>query len=796
MNPLIIHNLKAGWRNILKYKVQNIVSVLCLAVGIVLFAFVIYAEKMFWQNKPFTFQDEPVRISYSLREEGYNALCHLPSVKSTYFIQSLDSGCTTSITKRINSQQTTTTTCYGEPTYYVSPDFFKDFSYLSSTTGHSLSEIKEGTVFISKGLLGHDPATLDDVKVTLIGKKLHVSDVIFSPFSNSFHDAIFIVKSHPVKEKPGVDPTFPYVGVYLKDGCTEDQLMEDMSKSKYDFSGVSIDSTGGVFFFLFVVLAFFFIGSSVLVVGLAGYLKMQLQLFGLRSREMALRRCSGAKPYQLFLLLCSEFFVILLITTIIAIPLSNAIYNMLVHSFGDQTIIFYMPIVYRIEIAIALFTLLAAIIIAWLRVRKMLNTPLTTTISRSYGQNIIWNKVIQTVQFFASTAIILGITWICIDFPEMQKFSEYGMPADEDYYRRILEYNGAWELQTNNNGKNGFFNEVKKLPSVEKSAWYYRWRYNSEINDTLGNAKSEESTVYVTDPEAFDIYKLTINKLEVNNKPVKQKFHPCPVYVKADDQKNLLQKLHIKYKVPQKTYTLPDSDKYVLAGYTDGFPEDMNRHPEPGTPSPRYLVRDMMRDTPNYKLNYEQHHLLLLPKDGDTTSLCRDIVPLCRKFRPYYTEAQLRPVSVFRRIFGQYDIERQMRRSVVNILAILGIVSILSTVLTIYSSISLETRGRQKEVAIRKVNGAKTRDIVLLFGRYYIHALVVSFSIILAIGLPITLYLISEKYHDPDFIDGLLDFLSVYLISILIISLVTLLTVWQKIYKIAHINPALLIKKE
>ena len=35
-----------------------------------------------------------------------------------------------------------------------------------------------------------------------------------------------------------------------------------------------------------------------------------------------------------------------------------------------------------------------------------------------------------------------------------------------------------------------------------------------------------------------------------------------------------------------------------------------------------------------------------------------------------------------------------------------------------------------------------------------------------------------------------------YLVSIATITLVTLLTVWQKIYKISHINPALLIKKE
>ena len=47
MNLLLKHHLIAGWRNILKYKVQNIISVLCLAVGTVMFAVVFW---IFWSN--------------------------------------------------------------------------------------------------------------------------------------------------------------------------------------------------------------------------------------------------------------------------------------------------------------------------------------------------------------------------------------------------------------------------------------------------------------------------------------------------------------------------------------------------------------------------------------------------------------------------------------------------------------------------------------------------------------------------------------------------------------------------
>lgn len=45
---------------------------------------------------------------------------------------------------------------------------------------------------------------------------------------------------------------------------------------------------------------------------------------------------------------------------------------------------------------------------------------------------------------------------------------------------------------------------------------------------------------------------------------------------------------------------------------------------------------------------------------------------------------------------------------------ILGIVSIIICIMGVFSTITLDTRTRRKEVAIRKVNGAKSKDIYLI----------------------------------------------------------------------------------
>ena len=98
---------------------------------------------------------------------------------------------------------------------------------------------------------------------------------------------------------------------------------------------------------------------------------------------------------------------------------------------------------------------------------------------------------------------------------------------------------------------------------------------------------------------------------------------------------------------------------------------------------------------------------------------------------------------------------------------------------------SLETRGGQKEVAIRKVNGAKVRDIILQFSRPYIKSLVWAFVINLVCGLVfIFLGIFQINWECVIFDVGIFLF----------ISLVTFLTIWQKIYKVAKTNPAEIIQ--
>ena len=72
-------------------------------------------------------------------------------------------------------------------------------------------------------------------------------------------------------------------------------------------------------------------------------------------------------------------------------------------------------------------------------------------------------------------------------------------------------------------------------------------------------------------------------------------------------------------------------------------------------------------------------------------------------------------------------IEQQaMETKFKNITLFFSIVSLIITLLGVYSAITLDTERRQKEVAIRKINGAGIKQIILLFSRLYMLLLTTS----------------------------------------------------------------------
>ena len=122
-------------------------------------------------------------------------------------------------------------------------------------------------------------------------------------------------------------------------------------------------------------------------------------------------------------------------------------------------------------------------------------------------------------------------------------------------------------------------------------------------------------------------------------------------------------------------------------------------------------------------------------------------------------------------------------------MTILAVVSILLVVLSIYSAISMDTVSRQKEIAIRKINGATPWIIAGIFGKAYLVIFILAFTVAYPL---VRLMLLSLNDTPAKCIQswdwGIMLFFSV--------ALMIFLTTAYKIYRIMHINPAEIIKNE
>ena len=124
------------------------------------------------------------------------------------------------------------------------------------------------------------------------------------------------------------------------------------------------------------------------------------------------------------------------------------------------------------------------------------------------------------------------------------------------------------------------------------------------------------------------------------------------------------------------------------------------------------------------------------------------------------------------------------------IILFFSFVSLIITLLGVYSAITLDTERRQKEVAIRKVNGAGLKQIIILFARTYIYQLVLSAAI--AFPLCYAILQLWKNMYIVFFNDGPLFWISIFII----VAVITTLTIIFRILKIARTNPAEVIKNE
>ena len=496
--------------------------------------------------------------------------------------------------------------------------------------------------------------------------------------------------------------------VVLKEGCTPQQLkaevngrlkplglkvktekLKDRLSEEYSSVAIACSIT-------------YLIGSLILLAAIIGFLRMQTQLFWMRRREISLRITNGATRLQLFSMFATEVVVIVLGAYFVAVLMGSWICDYLARpQFAEITSeLGTISHLYLYSLVIGLVVMMLCLTIIWIVLSRICKRTQALESGMRRSHNHWFRNTMLGVQVMISM-FFLGVTFCLLCW--VGKMAEFNhIPDDERAYEQSLF------LQTNaaENGQR-LRDKLIHLPQVER--WMpYSWGF-WKVNELAENEEFSKAA-WQGDPYASynnvtnycfritsDTSYLDFFKIKVNWKP-KANRKKC-ILVNEELYKYMRQ-YHV---APNDILTVDQMDSYQIAGTFQSIPYQGSMR----TDIYSFIVIDP-------KNAYDAKHYILVAKPGEYKEMQIAVDRMIQKLEP----AVVKPMASNLRDY--MVIEMLALEILQNIAWILAIVSLAICLISIFSTVMLDTQTRKKEVAIRKVNGALTKDITKLFGRTYL----------------------------------------------------------------------------
>lgn len=496
--------------------------------------------------------------------------------------------------------------------------------------------------------------------------------------------------------------------VVLKEGCTPQQLKAEVN-SRLKPLGLKVrteklkDRLSEEYSTVAIARSItYLIGSLILLAAIIGFLRMQTQLFWMRRREISLRITNGATRLQLFSMFATEVVVIVLVAYLVAVLMGSWICDYLARpQFAEITSeLGTISHLYLYSLVIGLVVMMLCLAIIWIVLSRICKHTQALESGMRRSHNHWFRNTMLGVQVMISM-FFLGVTFCLLCW--VGKMADFNhIPDDERAYKQslFLQTNAAENVQR-------LRDKLIHLPQVERWIPYSCgfWKVN-EL------AENEEFSKAVWKDDLFVSYSNVTNykiqmtsdtsyldffKIKVNWKP-KANRKKC-ILVNEELYKHMRQ-YHV---APNDILTVDEMDSYQIAGTFQSIPYEGSMK----TDIYSFIVIDP-------KEVYGATHYILVAKPGEYKEMQVAVDRMIQKLEP----AVVKPMSSNLRDY--MAMEMLAMEILQNIAWILAIVSLAICLISIFSTVMLDTQTRKKEVAIRKVNGALTKDIVKLFGRTYL----------------------------------------------------------------------------
>lgn len=560
----------------------------------------------------------------------------------------------------------------------------------------------------------------------------------------------------------------------VEDAGSVQSFIKELDERKLDFEifnekrGVS----GGVFETYFwsgegVALYFANItliaGILVLVVGLLNFFHFIIGSFLIRVKECNIRRVNGAGFKDMFLMffvqISVSIFLSAFVTYLIIELLSPFLSLTLVH-FSiviDPYLLMWQTFTYLIDIMVLCMFISLFVIV---KVRRSFVTQKLNTVTGRYGRHRLRNLSLG-MQLFISLIFISLATALYMQSVNTNN-SVFGtlLKAEKE---RILSVSLDYSFMDNNT-KKVLTEKFRQCPGVEDIIISDRNYLNGVSSSGLFLTETRknfvDANVMHVSPDFFRFMNISI--ISGNEQKTLDEMVVDENLARRIDKEINLGRILYDYR---KGYTLVGiSAPFVTNNYYQGSNRGFMFVPSDFS---HYIGHCYVKCSAN--------------RLEETVSSIKSVM---KDALPESIEASVS--TMMDDIYEEHALEFKLR----GIVLFMSIIALIISVLGIYSAITLDTEYRRKEMAIRKINGAGVRQIVLIFARLYIVLVIVT----VAIAFPIVEFLLrmfSNMYYS--FIDtGILFYGGILLFVVLLITL----TVYVRIKNIARINPAEIIKSE
>lgn len=509
---------------------------------------------------------------------------------------------------------------------------------------------------------------------------------------------------------------------------------------------------------LYFTLSLFFIGILVFIIAYINYINFSISMTTVRIRGINIQKVLGANKLHLKLSILMESVLFTIIAFIFSLLIIHFAENIsFISSFFSANISLQNNVMTLIFIC--LFCLIFSFLIGFYPANYLLSSKHAITLRSNYSvsaKNLQLRNILTIVQFTSAIILIIIASFITIQHNFM-KSKSWGFPKEN-----IVYIHAGTQKEK---GLENFINKLTLNPNITDYTFTSNLPGNISMTWTQEDYENSEQQITVT---IWPVGHNFLNFLGIEIIDGR--------YFRESDYESR-EKIILNKNFLNK-YGLTDMVGKNFMGYYEeseiiGISEDINFN----------SLRESIKPMGFWLLPSDWCNWILIKITGN------DVPETINYIKSAWAEYNDNNVNVHflnETINNLYRYENNLAK----LIGIFSIITIIIAIMGVFGLILFNSKYKEKEIAIRKVNGASVKGIILLLNKN----ILIQFFISFIIAIPISYIIIIEwlegfAYKTP-------VYWWIFLLGGVIVFIITLVNVSGQSYRSATANPTKALKKE